>query len=155
MKVVLERFDNYFAPRTNELIDRYKFRSCEQLHDETSASYVSRLCNLAKTCNFGNEKENNLRDQLVYGCHDDSLREKLFREETLTLQTARQIATAHCASEHEPVPRTAADARFGDCKQGDEGQGRQKGFAAAGQHGSSTNCPGPGQVQVLWPRTRL
>ena len=65
--------------------------------------------------------------------------------------------SCHCprgsASEQEPVPRTAADARFGDCKQGDEGQGRQKGFAAAGQHGSSTNRPGPGQV--LWPRTRL
>ena len=89
VKVVLERFDNYFAPRTNELIDRYKFRSCKQLYDETSASYIARLCNLAKTCNFGNEKENNLHDQLVYGCHDDSLREKLFREETLTLQTAR------------------------------------------------------------------
>ena len=32
---------------------------------------------------------------------------------------------------------------------------RQKGFAAAGQHGSSTNRPGPGQLQVLWPITRL
>ena len=95
VKEVLERFDNYFAPRTNELIDRYKFCSCEQLYDETSASYIARLCNLAKTCNFGNEKENNLRDQLVYGCHDDSLREKLFREETLTLQTARQCGVLY------------------------------------------------------------
>ena len=42
VKVVLERFDNYFAPRTNELIDRYKFRSCQQLYDETSASYIAR-----------------------------------------------------------------------------------------------------------------
>ena len=97
-KVVLERFDNYFAPRMNELIGRYRFRSCQQLYDETSASYIARLCNLAKTCNFGNKTENNLRDQLVYGCHDDSLREKLFREEKLTLQTARQIATAHEAA---------------------------------------------------------
>ena len=46
LKVVIERFDNYFAPRTNELIDRYKFRSCKQLYDETS--YIARLCN------FGN-----------------------------------------------------------------------------------------------------
>ena len=152
VKVVLERFDNYFAPRTNELIDRYKFRSCKQLYDETSASYIARLCNLAKTCNFGNEKENNLRDQLVYGC----ARKTITRGNA---DIAGSEANCHCprgsASEHEPVPRTAADARFGDCKQGDEGQGRQKGFAAAGQHGSSTNCHGPGQVQVLWPRTRL
>ena len=97
VKVVLEGFDNYFAPRTNEFIDRYKFRSCKLLYVETIASYIARLCNLAKTCNFGNEKENNLSDQ-QYGCHDDSLREKLFREETLTLQTARQIATAHEAA---------------------------------------------------------
>ncbi|MEG7525035.1 MAG: hypothetical protein M3H12_18415, partial [Chromatiales bacterium] len=53
---------------------------------------------MEKPCNFGDEKENNLRDQLVYGCHDDSLREKLFREETLTLQNASQIATAHEAA---------------------------------------------------------
>ena len=72
VKVVLERFDNYFASRTNELTDRYKFRSCKQMYHETSASYIARLCNLAKTCNFSNEKENYLRYQLVYGCHDDS-----------------------------------------------------------------------------------
>ena len=51
VKVVIDRFDNYFAPRMNELIDRYKFRSCKQLYDETSASYIARLCNLGKTCN--------------------------------------------------------------------------------------------------------
>ncbi|KAK2178493.1 hypothetical protein NP493_541g00005 [Ridgeia piscesae] len=98
VKAVLDRFDSYFAPRTNELIDRYRFRSCKQSYDETTASYIARLHNLAKTCNFGDEKENNLRDQLVYGCHDDSLREKLFREETLTLHSASQIATAHEAA---------------------------------------------------------
>ena len=97
---MLDRFDSYFAPRTNELIDRYRFRSYKQSYDETTASYIARLHNLAKsnTCNFGDEKENNVRDQLVYGCHDDSLREKLFREETLTLQNASQIATAHEAA---------------------------------------------------------
>ncbi|KAK2192718.1 hypothetical protein NP493_24g03022 [Ridgeia piscesae] len=38
VKVVLDRFDSYFAPRTNELIDRYRFRSCKQYYDETTAS---------------------------------------------------------------------------------------------------------------------
>ncbi|KAK2180987.1 hypothetical protein NP493_418g01014 [Ridgeia piscesae] len=90
VKVVLDRFDSYFAPRTNELIDRYRFRSCMQSYDG--------VINCAKTCNFGDEKENNLHDQLLYGCHDDSLREKLFREETLTLHSASQIATAHEAA---------------------------------------------------------
>ena len=84
---------------------------------------------------------------------------KLFREVTLTLQIARQIATAHEAARKNMIMNLfrgqAADARFSNCKQGDECQGRQKGIAAAGQHGSSTNCPGPGKVQVLWPRTRL
>ena len=114
----------------------------QQLYDETSASYITRLCNLAKTCNFGNEKENNLRDQLVYGCHDDSLRKKLFHEETLTLHTAGQFG-------QKQTPDSATVNKV------IEGQGRQKGFAAAGQHGSLTNCPGPGQVQVLWSKTRL
>ena len=72
--VVLERFDNYFD------------------------SYIARLYNLAKTCSVGDERETNLRDQLVFRRHDDSLREKLFREETLILQSARQIATAHEAA---------------------------------------------------------
>ncbi|KAK2176917.1 hypothetical protein NP493_631g00000 [Ridgeia piscesae] len=77
VKVVLDRSDSYFAPRTNELIDRYRFRSCKQSYDETTASYIARLHNLAKTCNFGDENENNLRVQLVYGCHNESLR-KMF-----------------------------------------------------------------------------
>ena len=58
----------------------------------------SAIVQFGEDVQFANEKENNLRDQLVYGCHDDNLREKLLREETLTLQTARQTAIAHEAA---------------------------------------------------------
>ena len=133
VKVVLDRFDSYFVPRTNELIDRYRFRSCKQSYDETTASYIARLHNLAKTCNFGDEKENNLRDQLVYGCHDDSLWEKLFREETLTLQRASQIATAHeAARQNMNLFRGQTHDAPAGAAASNEGQGRE---ITARQHG--------------------
>ena len=40
---------------------------------------------ILKECDYGDEKEKQLRDQIVFGCREDSLRDKFFREAALTL----------------------------------------------------------------------
>ena len=100
-----------------------------------------------------------MRDQLVYGCHDvdDSLREKLFREETLTLQTARQVATAHETARQnmnmfrgqQQTHNSATVNKVMKVKADKRVSPRQ------GSTEVRRIVPGQAKVQVLWPRTRL
>ena len=41
MKVMIERFDIYVAPKCTELIERCKFRCCKQSYDEVNVQYKS------------------------------------------------------------------------------------------------------------------
>ena len=63
--------------------------------------FITRLKEILKECDYGDEKEKQLRDQIVFGCREDSLRDKFFREAALTLQTTIHICTAHQASQKQ------------------------------------------------------
>ena len=101
LKNVLEKFDGYFSPRKNVLVDRYKFRKCIQRADETLDSFITRIKIIIKQCDYGQENDNELRDQLVFGCNDDTLREKFFKEDSLTLDKAIKLSIAHQATKKQ------------------------------------------------------
>lgn len=46
----------------------------------------------ARSCNFGTLRESMIRDQIVFGAADDQLRERLLREDSLTLEDAIKAA---------------------------------------------------------------
>ena len=69
---------------SNELTTRYKFRKCVQRTGEQLDAFITRLNIILKECDYGDEKEKQLRDQIVFGCREDSLRDKFFREAALT-----------------------------------------------------------------------
>ena len=98
---VIERFNEYFSPRSNELTTRYKFRKCVQRTGEQLDAFITRLKIIMKVCDYGDEKDKQLRDQIVFGCREDSLRDKFFREAALTLQMTIHICTAHQASQKQ------------------------------------------------------
>ena len=98
---VIERFNEYFSPRSNELTTRYKFRKCVQRTGERLDAFITRLKIIMKECDYGDEKDKQLRDQIVFGCREDSLRDKFFREAALTLQMTIHICTAHQASQKQ------------------------------------------------------
>ncbi|XP_068205689.1 uncharacterized protein [Palaemon carinicauda] len=101
MKDVLAKFDVYFSPRKNELVARYKFRRCMQETNETLETYVTRLKILVKDCNYGNQRDKQLRDQVVLGCTEDKLRQKLFEVEDLTLEKTLDLCVAFQASKRQ------------------------------------------------------
>ena len=57
LKSVFEKFDNYFAPRRNELAARYKFRKCLQTTEESIEAYITRLKILVKDCNYEDQRD--------------------------------------------------------------------------------------------------
>ena len=98
---VIAKFDEYFAPRKNELVSRYRFRKCIQKSDETLEAYVTRLKILIKDCNYDDQRDKQLRDQVVFGCLDDKLRQKLFEVDDLTLQKTLDTCVAFQASRRQ------------------------------------------------------
>ena len=101
LQTVLEKFDEYFAPRKNELASRYKFRKCLQRADETVDSYITRLRILIKDCNYEEHRDKELRDQIVFGCSDDKLRKKFFEADALTLRKTMELCVAYQASKKQ------------------------------------------------------
>ena len=81
---VLEKFDNHFEPK--KLIKLYmkKFDKCVQEEGETIASYIARLRDLAKKCEYGACLDNMLCKQISTGVRRKELRDKLWGED-LTL----------------------------------------------------------------------
>ncbi|CAC5385599.1 Cilia- and flagella-associated protein 70 [Mytilus coruscus] len=78
------KFDQYFLPKKNQPVER---------------RYVTRLKNLAKTCDFGTMLNDAIRDQVIDMCYSTKLRRRLLREKDLTLEKVQDIARASEAAD--------------------------------------------------------
>ena len=54
---------------------------CAQLQGKSITEYVPALCDLARTCNFGDFLDDALWDQLIEKLHNSKIRERLLAEE--------------------------------------------------------------------------
>ncbi|XP_060064740.1 uncharacterized protein K02A2.6-like [Ylistrum balloti] len=89
---VVEKLDAYFVPKRNVIHERAKFHMRSQGPTESIEAFVRSLFEMAEHCDFGTQKDNNIRDRLVIGITDKSISEKLQLKADLTLETALQIA---------------------------------------------------------------
>ena len=87
---VLDKFDTYFKVRVNIILERAKFNRRCQKEGESAEEYISALYSLVETCNYGNLKDEMIRDRLVVGIRDATLSEKLELDGDLTLETAKK-----------------------------------------------------------------
>ena len=62
----------------------YLFRKAQQRQGETIDQFYTRLCQLAKTCEFADEKHET-KIQLIERCSSTRVRRKALREEAITL----------------------------------------------------------------------
>lgn len=100
---VLKKFDNYFGTKPNITVTRYKFFSRNQVDGENIDQYVTALRLLSKQCDFDNLQESLLRDRIVCGIVNNTVRDRLLRTEDLTLSKAIQICQAAEISKEERV----------------------------------------------------
>ena len=101
LDTVLTKLDEHFAPRKLVIASRYRFRCCTQKEDETLDTFITRLKTLVKNCDFSTDKDDAIRDQIVFGCREDKLREKFLREECISLIDTLKICEAHQASQRQ------------------------------------------------------
>ena len=97
----------FVRSQKNPLLDRLAFFSRSQESGESFDEYLACLKELYTACDFARKSSCNkcvqtddetLRDKLVVGIKDDSLRHKLLAEEDLTLEKAVVLARAEEAA---------------------------------------------------------
>ncbi|KAL6455331.1 hypothetical protein MHYP_G00362250 [Metynnis hypsauchen] len=94
VKKMIEMLDEHCSPKVNETVETYRFFVRNQGQDESIEKYVTDLKSLASTCNFGQIKESLIRDRIVCGTNNAVLRERLLREDKLTLDKCVQLCRA-------------------------------------------------------------
>ncbi|CAB3983765.1 retrotransposon-like family member retr-1 [Paramuricea clavata] len=90
----MEKFERYCNPRKNLTFDRHSFFTRNQQEGETIDTYVTELRNKAYRCEFADLKDGLIRDRIVCGITNDSVRARLLRESDLSLEKCVDICRA-------------------------------------------------------------
>ena len=83
----------HFVTQINIPYERHLFREMVHGKDETIDQFAVRLRCKAQQCDYGDQMEAHIRDQIISKCCSNELRRKLLEKgQTLTLQTLQEIA---------------------------------------------------------------
>jgi len=98
-KIVLEKFDGYFFPKRNVIHERAVFHQRVQRPGELAETFIRALYDLSEHCEFGQCRDENIRDRIVVGIQDKEQSRKLQLMSDLTLaqtiQSVRQSETVN------------------------------------------------------------
>ena len=108
LKNVISMFDAHFEPVKNVIYERVKFNSIKQGEDSIH-KFITELQSQADLCEYGEMRDDLIRDRIVVGVNDSKLREYLIDVEELTLQRCIQKAKQY-VSHHEHAARMAVGA---------------------------------------------
>ena len=89
----MDTLDAYFIPKLNFTNARRKFRECKSQQNETVLQYTVRLTALVMDGGYGNDRDNQIRDQVFTFCRDKYFQKRLAEENgELTLNRTLEIA---------------------------------------------------------------
>lgn len=89
---VVDVLQGFFAPKKNVTFERHIFRQTNQKADERIDSYVMRLRIQANRCDFGEQLDANIKDQITSGCSSASLRRKILERDGGSLDDVIKMA---------------------------------------------------------------
>ena len=107
--IVLQRFEDYYAPKANVTCERYKFFTRSQEEGESIDHYATALRTLARTCDFRDILDSLIRDRIVLGVGNPRLTRRLLAAEDPNLTKTLEICRAEEISAAQRR-RMAADA---------------------------------------------
>lgn len=79
------KLQNFFEPKRNTSYERHIFRQMKQTERERIDTFVIRLREQAERCDFENQLEENIKDQITSGCTSNLLRRKILGRGDRTL----------------------------------------------------------------------
>ena len=111
--VAAKKLTEYFSPKKNTMYEIHLFRKAQQRQGETIDQFYTRLCQLAKTCEFADEKHE-IKIQLIERCSSARVRRKALREEALSLDALLKYGCSLEISEHQVGELEKAKQDFSD-----------------------------------------
>ena len=87
-QTVKDNFDKHFVVRKNVTFERARFNRRIQAPNESIESFLTDLYSLVESCEYGDMRDELLRDKIVVGIRDTKLSETLQMDDKLTLQKA-------------------------------------------------------------------
>ena len=95
----LEALTSHFSVKKNVPFERNVFHDTKQKAGESVEQFVTRLRKLTASCEYGDQTEDHIRDQVIATCSSTGLRKKLLTEPDLTLAKVIEIAqVGNCTS---------------------------------------------------------
>ena len=117
---ILKKLTEHFEPTKNTIYERFLFNSCVQGSDPFD-TFVSKLRQLAATCEYGELQDQLIRDRIVIGLNDQAQRARLLREKDLTLGKAISLCrSSEITSLHMQKMTQSEDVHFVKNKQKDK-----------------------------------
>ncbi|XP_063370715.1 uncharacterized protein LOC134659037 [Cydia amplana] len=98
VQAIIKKFDAYFGAKVNTTLLRYKFFTRNQEEGESIQAYVTALRLLSKNCEFSTLEDDLLKDRIVCGVRNVTVRDRLLRCEDLDLDKAIKMCQAEEAS---------------------------------------------------------
>lgn len=99
LQILKQKFKELCNPQGNVIMERHKFNTRNQKESESFQSYLSSLRILASSCEYGELKDDLIRDKIVCGIKSDTTRRHLLKESKLSLEKAVQICQSNELSE--------------------------------------------------------
>ncbi|RVE51181.1 hypothetical protein evm_004146 [Chilo suppressalis] len=92
--VLIQKFENYFVPKTNITYESYKFFTRKQNEEESLDDFMTDLINKSESCDFGSIRDRLVKDIYICNLHQkyQFVREKLLLEDDLSLEKASSIS---------------------------------------------------------------
>ncbi|CAC5393322.1 unnamed protein product [Mytilus coruscus] len=94
LEVLLKKFEDYCIPKKNVTVIRHRFNTRVQNPSESIDQYLTDLKLIAKNCELEHLKDGLIRDRTVCGTNSSRVKERLLREDGLTLDKAVGICRA-------------------------------------------------------------
>ena len=91
---MLQKLKVFYTGATNEIYECYNFNKRVQEVGESVDMSVAALRTLPKMCNYKTLADTLIRERIVVGVRDNSLRKKLLQTSDLTLKTCIYICRA-------------------------------------------------------------
>ena len=89
----VDALNAYFAPKVDTTYARHCFRQLIQALGETIRQFATRLRRASKDCDYGEDTDNQIRDEILCKCTSTYIKRKLLEErQGLTLARALEIA---------------------------------------------------------------
>lgn len=143
---LLEKFDKYFGTKPNITVRRFKFFTRNQEDGENIDQYVTSLRVLSQQCEFSELHESLLRDKIVCGIVNNTVRDRLLRTDDLSLSKAIQICQAAEMSKEESqcIDGVSAGVQVNAVQTGSSARGGRR---ARGRRGAGAAGPRPARMQ--------